>query len=94
VHLGRHPTLTPHQQQEASARHAAGEAMVDIARTFNVSPTRRSAAWWRDRVESRWNRSLRNSDRPPARPPPRHPRAARTKCPRRGSPAIFPILMA
>jgi DNA invertase Pin-like site-specific DNA recombinase len=37
VHLGRHPTLTPHQQQEARARHEAGEAMVDIARTFNVS---------------------------------------------------------
>jgi DNA invertase Pin-like site-specific DNA recombinase len=37
VHLGRHPTLTPHQQTEAIARHNAGEAMRDIARSFNVS---------------------------------------------------------
>jgi DNA invertase Pin-like site-specific DNA recombinase len=37
VHFGRHPTLTPHQQTEAIARHDAGEAMRDIARSFNVS---------------------------------------------------------
>jgi DNA invertase Pin-like site-specific DNA recombinase len=37
VRFGRKPTLTAHQQQEALARRAAGEACVDIARTYNVS---------------------------------------------------------
>jgi DNA invertase Pin-like site-specific DNA recombinase len=37
VRFGRKPTLTPHQQQEALARRAAGEACVEIARTYNVS---------------------------------------------------------
>jgi DNA invertase Pin-like site-specific DNA recombinase len=37
VKFGRKPTLTAHQQVEALARRAAGEALVDIARTFNVS---------------------------------------------------------
>jgi DNA invertase Pin-like site-specific DNA recombinase len=37
VKFGRKPTLTPHQQAEALARRAAGEALVDIARTYNVS---------------------------------------------------------
>jgi DNA invertase Pin-like site-specific DNA recombinase len=37
VKLGRKPTLTPHQQQEAKARRAQGETMRDIARSFNVS---------------------------------------------------------
>jgi DNA invertase Pin-like site-specific DNA recombinase len=37
VRFGRKPTLTPHQRQEALARRAAGEALVDIARTYNVS---------------------------------------------------------
>jgi DNA invertase Pin-like site-specific DNA recombinase len=37
VKFGRKPTLTPHQQQEALARRAAGEACVEIARTYNVS---------------------------------------------------------
>jgi DNA invertase Pin-like site-specific DNA recombinase len=37
VRFGRKPTLTPHQQAEALARRAAGEALVDIARTYNVS---------------------------------------------------------
>ena len=37
VKFGRKPTLTPHQQAEALTRRAAGEALVDIARTFNVS---------------------------------------------------------
>jgi DNA invertase Pin-like site-specific DNA recombinase len=37
VHLGRHPTLTPHQRQEALARHDAGESMTDIARSYAVS---------------------------------------------------------
>ena len=37
VRFGRKPTLTPHQQAEARARRAAGEALVEIARTYNVS---------------------------------------------------------
>jgi DNA invertase Pin-like site-specific DNA recombinase len=37
VKMGRRPTLTPHQQQEAIARRDAGETLMDIARSFNVS---------------------------------------------------------
>jgi DNA invertase Pin-like site-specific DNA recombinase len=37
VKFGRKSTLTPHQRQEALARRAAGEALVEIARTYNVS---------------------------------------------------------
>src|SRR3954464_3984796 len=37
VKLGRKPKLTPHQRQEALARRAAGEAMVDIARSYAVA---------------------------------------------------------
>jgi DNA invertase Pin-like site-specific DNA recombinase len=37
VKFGRKPVLTLHQRQEALARRATGEALVDIARTFNVS---------------------------------------------------------
>lgn len=37
VRFGRKPSLTPHQQQEALARRAAGEALVDIARSYAVS---------------------------------------------------------
>jgi DNA invertase Pin-like site-specific DNA recombinase len=37
VKFGRKPTLTPHQQAEARARRAAGEALVEIARSYNVS---------------------------------------------------------
>jgi DNA invertase Pin-like site-specific DNA recombinase len=37
VKFGRKPVLTAHQQAEALARRAAGEALVDIARTYNVS---------------------------------------------------------
>jgi DNA invertase Pin-like site-specific DNA recombinase len=37
VKFGRKPTLTAHQQAEALARRAAGEACVEIARTYNVS---------------------------------------------------------
>jgi DNA invertase Pin-like site-specific DNA recombinase len=37
VKFGRRPTLTAHQQAEALARRAAGEACVEIARTYNVS---------------------------------------------------------
>ena len=37
VRFGRKPKLTAHQQQEALARMSAGEALVDIARTYNVS---------------------------------------------------------
>ncbi len=35
--MGRRPKLTPHQQGEARARKAAGEAVREIARTYNVS---------------------------------------------------------
>jgi DNA invertase Pin-like site-specific DNA recombinase len=37
VRFGRKLKLTVHQQQEALARRAAGEALVDIARSYNVS---------------------------------------------------------
>ena len=37
VRFGRKPSLTPHQQQEGLARRAAGEALVDIARSYAVS---------------------------------------------------------
>jgi DNA invertase Pin-like site-specific DNA recombinase len=37
VIMGRKPKLTHHQQQEALARRDAGEALVDIARSYNVS---------------------------------------------------------
>jgi DNA invertase Pin-like site-specific DNA recombinase len=37
VVMGRKPKLTPHQQREAIARRDAGENLVDIARSFNVS---------------------------------------------------------
>ena len=34
---GALPKLTHHQRQEAAARREAGEALVDTARTYNVS---------------------------------------------------------
>jgi DNA invertase Pin-like site-specific DNA recombinase len=37
VRFGRKPSLTQHQRQEALARKAAGEALVDIARSYAVS---------------------------------------------------------
>jgi HNH endonuclease/Helix-turn-helix domain of resolvase len=37
VKLGRKPKLTHHQRLEALARRDAGETLVDIARSFNVS---------------------------------------------------------
>jgi DNA invertase Pin-like site-specific DNA recombinase len=37
VKFGRKPTLTPHQQKEASARLAAGETQRSVARSYNVS---------------------------------------------------------
>lgn len=37
VKMGRRPKLTPHQRQEAIARRDAGETLVDIARSYNVS---------------------------------------------------------
>lgn len=37
VRLGRKPKLTVHQKGEALARRASGEAITEIARTFNVS---------------------------------------------------------
>jgi DNA invertase Pin-like site-specific DNA recombinase len=37
VVMGRKPKLTRHQRQEAVARRDAGEALVDIARSYNVS---------------------------------------------------------
>jgi hypothetical protein len=36
VRLGRKPKLTPHQQQGARRRKQNGEAIRDIARTYNV----------------------------------------------------------
>jgi DNA invertase Pin-like site-specific DNA recombinase len=37
VVMGRKPKLTSHQRQEAIARREAGEVLVDIARSYNVS---------------------------------------------------------
>jgi DNA invertase Pin-like site-specific DNA recombinase len=37
--LGRKPKLTPHQKQEAIGRRDQGEAVRQIARTYNVSPS-------------------------------------------------------
>jgi DNA invertase Pin-like site-specific DNA recombinase len=37
VRFGRKPTLTPHQRQEALERRSRGEALVEIARSYNVS---------------------------------------------------------
>jgi DNA invertase Pin-like site-specific DNA recombinase len=37
VRFGRKHKLTPHPRQEALARRAAGEALVEIARSYNVS---------------------------------------------------------
>lgn len=39
VKMGRKPKLTPHQRSEALARTEAGEAMCDIARSYNVAHT-------------------------------------------------------
>jgi DNA invertase Pin-like site-specific DNA recombinase len=36
VRFGRKPKLTHHQRQEAIARRAAGETLVEIARSYNV----------------------------------------------------------
>src|SRR5712672_1520615 len=37
VVMGRKPKLTHHQRQEAVARREAGESLMEIARTYNVS---------------------------------------------------------
>jgi DNA invertase Pin-like site-specific DNA recombinase len=37
VRFGRKPKLTPYQMQEALARRGAGEALVEIGRSYNVS---------------------------------------------------------
>jgi DNA invertase Pin-like site-specific DNA recombinase len=37
VVMGRKPKLTPHERREAIARREAGESMVDIGRSYNVS---------------------------------------------------------
>lgn len=37
VKMGRRPKLTVHQQREAMARRERGEALTEIARTYNVS---------------------------------------------------------
>jgi DNA invertase Pin-like site-specific DNA recombinase len=39
VHMGRPSALDAHQRREALARREAGEAQMDIARTFGVSHT-------------------------------------------------------
>ena len=35
--MGRKPKMTHHQRREALARRDAGEALVNIARTYSVS---------------------------------------------------------
>jgi hypothetical protein len=39
VRFGRKPKLSKHQIAEAKARREAGEAMTDIGRSYNVSPS-------------------------------------------------------
>jgi DNA invertase Pin-like site-specific DNA recombinase len=39
VRFGRKLKLTPHQRQEAIARRGAGEALVEIGRSYNVYST-------------------------------------------------------
>jgi len=41
VKFGRKLKLTPHQRAEALARRAAGEPLVDIVRSYNVSHSSR-----------------------------------------------------
>jgi len=43
IRFGRKPKLTVHQRQEALARRAAGEALVDIARSYAVSHSTKSS---------------------------------------------------
>jgi hypothetical protein len=44
--MGRKPNLTPHQRQEALARLESGEALTEIARTYNVSHSTISRLLW------------------------------------------------
>ena len=37
MRFGRKPALTKYQREEALARREAGEALTEIARTYNVS---------------------------------------------------------
>jgi len=37
IRMGRKPKLTPHQQREAVSRRERGEALTEIARSYNVS---------------------------------------------------------
>jgi hypothetical protein len=37
VKLGRRPKLMPHQRREALERREKGDALTEIARTYNVS---------------------------------------------------------
>jgi DNA invertase Pin-like site-specific DNA recombinase len=37
VHMGRKPKLTPFQHPQAIARREAGEPLVEIGRSYNVS---------------------------------------------------------
>ena len=47
VRFGRKNKLTPHQRQEALAQRAAGEALAEIGRSYNVS-IRPSRGWAED----------------------------------------------
>ena len=47
VVMGRKPKLTHHQRQEAIERREAGESMVDIGRSYNVSHSTISRLWFR-----------------------------------------------
>jgi len=46
-HLGRHPTLTPHQQREVLARLDKGESMRAIGQSLNVSHQTVARVAWR-----------------------------------------------
>lgn len=45
VKMGAPPKLTPHQRREALERRAAGEAVREIARSYNVSHSTISRLW-------------------------------------------------
>jgi DNA invertase Pin-like site-specific DNA recombinase len=50
VKFGRKPKLTPHQVREAIGRKLAGESLVSIARSFNVSHSTISRLRWVDQA--------------------------------------------
>jgi DNA invertase Pin-like site-specific DNA recombinase len=73
VKMGRKPKLTPHQRNEALRRRENGEAVRDIARTYNVhSSTISRLTAWRRTTNVQKKRAILSSAGPMQ---PSHPRA-------------------